>query len=601
MSDTAKHTLHDREITSTFYHLTSLLMLLYSHMMLLYKIISQRSFHVNLLSLRLGEGLRIILMTFSSLILLSLGACSESPQCVPGRTVACPCVPVGEGIQRCAEDGSRYLECECGHLPPPIQSMERSSSNPVLKASKSESRAVESITSNKPSRGIQLLNRAVPSSFASNTPGTKVVSASSTADQFVNSRKARAKSSKKRSVKVVPLEAEIADASDHRYSTKEKLSATKMFKLNLRNQQKRWWFYSETLERCVLAEDVNGIDYAPLKLLSEGCYRLGDQAEMTIRCDDPPLGPHTYRFSDRESQCISNRSDELTRARQKKNIEIKIDTDKRPVKIAVLDPVIEAESRRDRQPRNRARSVSASDQTPSGDREWHCMCYEEVVKGDPKLSTACRPSREMCVDLSKKVKEGSKVLIKGSQLASCQTRRGSSPWRLFQGKGSRRYFWQPSSHPGAWWSAEGCFLPVSKRKRAAYRAKRNKRGTSKPSQSSIAAKVKSTSAVKAPSELYRSIGTRRSLIRFGEKGSAPKTERCREACRANLISASERRVNYGVSNVPSLLRWGKSFADRVKLVKTICMSNQGKAKRGRERCLNKVINKCSIYCERASD
>ena len=59
-------------------------------------------------------------------VLMTLGcwACSEPPQCVPGRVLACPCPANGQGIQRCAEDGSRFLDCECGHVEPPISSLD---------------------------------------------------------------------------------------------------------------------------------------------------------------------------------------------------------------------------------------------------------------------------------------------------------------------------------------------------------------------------------------------------------------------------------------------------------------------------------------------
>ena len=67
-------------------------------------------------------------------------------------------------------------------------------------------------------------------------------------------------------------------------------------------------FIQKLLERCVLAKNVNGIDYEPLKLLSDGCYRLNGKEEMTVRCDDPPLGPHTYRFSEKERDCVAKRS-----------------------------------------------------------------------------------------------------------------------------------------------------------------------------------------------------------------------------------------------------------------------------------------------------
>jgi hypothetical protein len=506
-------------------------------------------------------------ITLVCLAFMTIG-CTDTPKCVPGRTVACPCVPGGHGIQRCAEDGSRFLECECAHSDPPLQSLSgpQAHLNTVKRHSKS-SRKGSSTQERNP-----IFEQSLPSSFAQ--PKYAV------AASLNKNRK-----EKNKATTMVALEAKIEDVSASKKSSKLPVSATKMFKLNIRNQQEKWWFYSETLERCVHAENVNGIDYAPLKLLSEGCYRLGHTDEMTVRCDDPPLGPQTYRFSDKERDCIAKRSAGLEHL----NAQSKLEKAEKKSKISVLEPVIEGQRQKKRGNRN-----GYSKQRKSGDiRKWHCMCYKEIVKGTPTLSTACRPTRAMCHDLMDKVKVGSPILVKGSLSASCQERRGLAPWNAFKGTGSRRYYWQPSSHPGAWWSAEGCFLTGS---RSSSRATRSSSSSRKDK-----TKTNNKEAEVIPSEVLRPIGTSRSLIKYGQKGSAPRLERCEETCRANLSSDQERRELYGVSTVPPLLRWGKSFAERVKLVKTICMSNQGKAKRGREICLRKVISKCSKYCERTED
>ena len=493
------------------------------------------------------------------LIFMTTG-CSESPQCVPGRTVACPCVPSGQGIQRCAEDGSRFLECECAHSEPLIQSLSGAQAH-LSTTVKSKQSKVE--------KSHALHNQPLSTSFARPKYAVAASLQSSARDDS-------------KSAKVIALEAKIEDAKVSKRPSKPSMTATKMFKLNMRNQQKKWWFYSETLERCVHAENVNGIDYAPLKLLSEGCYRLGRTDEMTVRCDDPPLGPQTYRFSDQERDCISRRS---ARNRPIKH-QVRDNQGSQKVEISVLEPVIEAHDSKKRKRRRNMQDKSMGEQ-----RIWHCMCYEEVVKGSPTLSTACRPTRAMCKDLTNKVKVGSPILVKGSLTARCQERRGSAPWNAFKGKGARRYFWQPSSHPGAWWSAEGCFLKSSRIRSKTRKPKGHKRNTASPKEQDE----------RIPSEFLRPIGTSRSLIKYGQSGSAPKSERCEESCRANLASSRERRELYGVSEVPPLLRWGKKFAERVKLVKTICMSNQGKTRRGREVCLNKVISKCAKYCERTED
>ena len=529
---------------------------------------------------------------YSSLLSILL-ACSDTPQCVPGRTVACPCVPVGQGIQRCAEDGSRFLECECGHSMPTVKGINGPQGElniPRKNKNSHLSRASSSYATNN--------NTKTSSSFNSqrtNTPNKLFNKAAnnSLSGTYLSENTSNTNASRS-SMKVIALEAKIEESSEITTNSRNKqgkdsppLSAAKMFKLNMRNQQKKWWFYSETLERCVLAENVNGIDYAPLKLLSEGCYRLGGTEEMNVRCDDPPLGPQTYRFSSEKRICVTKRNERLNR--HVINGEQKNRTN---VKISLMEPVIEGQEQLRRNNKKNDSSRSGSHKTSHSLRVWHCMCYEEIVKGQPTLSTACRPTLNMCRDLEQKVKQGSSILVKDSTVARCQQKRGAAPWNAITGKGSHRYYWQPSSQPGAWWSAAGCFLPMNLKKKAKLASSKRRAKVSK---------VSNTKQTEIPTELYQPIGTRKSLIQYGEKGSAPRADKCAEVCRANLISSKGRQSLYGTTEVPPLLRWGKVFAERVKLVKTICMSNQSKGQKGREQCINKVINKCSIYCERADE
>ena len=70
--------------------------------------------------------MHLIIFCFDDSWLLGLFRASLS---VPGRVLACPCPPSGQGIQRCAEDGSRFLACECGHLEPPISSLNEKQSH----------------------------------------------------------------------------------------------------------------------------------------------------------------------------------------------------------------------------------------------------------------------------------------------------------------------------------------------------------------------------------------------------------------------------------------------------------------------------------------
>ena len=55
-------------------------------------------------------------------ILLSVvTACSDAHLCVPGKVEPCPCLPSGNGVQRCAEDGARFLPCECSSPIPQLE------------------------------------------------------------------------------------------------------------------------------------------------------------------------------------------------------------------------------------------------------------------------------------------------------------------------------------------------------------------------------------------------------------------------------------------------------------------------------------------------
>lgn len=45
---------------------------------------------------------------------------TAAPVCEAGKTAACPCVNGGQGVQSCADDGSKWGACECQDVKPPV-------------------------------------------------------------------------------------------------------------------------------------------------------------------------------------------------------------------------------------------------------------------------------------------------------------------------------------------------------------------------------------------------------------------------------------------------------------------------------------------------
>lgn len=533
---------------------------------------------------------RVVLL--SGFIFVVLSGCSENPLCVPGRVEACPCLPSGQGVQRCSEDGSRFLPCECGlsqqaRIRPPLAS-EATLTLPSSESNPSSEPNPSSESNPRPSRPAPSASDLVKLHSPHASRMTQLTPRSSSSDSA--RPQGEATPAQVTTPRLVALEAQIEDVPSR---AKRSSSSQRMFQLKLRGQQKRWWFYSETLERCVLAENVNGIDYAPVKLLSEGCYRLDSQEQMDIRCDDPPLGPQNYHFTTNESECVAHHS-ELMRLHREKTMA------PQQAEISALAPVIEGSSAT-ASSSDQADSTSSMDHSTStvsssqSTRDWYCMCYQERVDGVSKPATACRPTMAMCKELTSKVERGSRILVAGSVNAPCEKRQGSAPWDTFRGRGAKRTLWHPSSHPGAWWSDDSCFLytPSSP-------TEQSKATPLTSTRSATRGERRQDASEDVPEELTLPIGTHRSLIQFGEEGTAPIAERCEESCRANLISPKQRQDRYGTRDVPPLLRWGATFAQRVKLVKTTCMKIRSESKRDEAFCLDEVIKKCTRYCERSA-
>jgi len=93
-------------------------------------------------------------------------------------------------------------------------------------------------------------------------------------------------------------------------------------------------------------------------------------------------------------------------------------------------------------------------QMTSNSQSWHCLCYLEVVRGEPTHSTACRKTLSQCEQLHEAIDRGTKVLVKGSG-GKCLTIHGDYPWLATR---TNQKFWLPSKKAGAWWSSRGCLL-----------------------------------------------------------------------------------------------------------------------------------------------
>lgn len=561
---------------------------------------------------RLGSSSSLVQRVLGAWMILSLGslsaalfACSEPPLCVPGRVESCPCLPSGQGVQRCAEDGAHFLPCECSAPIPMLQAetLPSLSSQPRANTRSATASTLSSLVASGPqaSQSSQPDRAKVKGATQPKVEAITEERSQSTRDEAKQARASESRGSrdespfKRRRAKLVALEMRVEDSPTKSTDEKQRLSGRDVFKQKLRNQQRDWWFYSGALKRCVLTQHQKRGSRTPQRLISEGCYpHLDNGEEMIVRCEDSPLGPRTYHFTESEALCKRSQSRAASLGDERSLRQ------GRP-KISALAPVInesptESPSNASRQDLNSS-PARVSSQGSSTSRSWYCLCYQERVQGVPTHATACRPSREMCDELTRKVKRGSSILVPDSVSVTCQERRGIAPWKTFKKRGANRALWRPSSHPGAWWSPGGCFLPggpaslVTQNKKRSVQTKRasggSKRVSKRVSQEPVA-------------PIRRERMTSRELARFSARGSAPRSTRCVESCRANLVSSSMRQYLYGVRDVPKSLRWGSKYSDRVRFIKTTCLRTQPSGQRNEQICVDQVIQKCAKYCERAS-
>ena len=211
---------------------------------------------------------------------------------------------------------------------------------------------------------------------------------------------------------------------------------------------------------------------------------------------------------------------------------------------------------------------------------WHCMCYQELFQGKPSDSTACRQTRESCLDLEQKVAEGSPVLVKGSKSVGCKRVKAKDPWDVF----GVRYQWLHSSQPGAWWTPRGCFLAGGASSAHSRTRSRSSARSSAKSRSTKRTQDKRTDPL--PDAVTRPI-----------EGEG----RCAEACWAQLARDSERIQRFKQRSVPTRFDFASPFARRVNLIVETCEARkkQQKSRSYRKECLRGGVKACTKLCERA--
>ena len=463
------------------------------------------------------------------------------PQCVPGRIVSCPCLGGAQGYQTCAEDGKRFMQCVC-----PNASAATSSRAPLLSA---RPLSAGEVTPSAPP--------AAPSSARPSTsshPTAELTSPHPLGDPLGD-----------------PLEPLGRDAPDPLTSkltqtqrrpappntpTQERQEEIELKPIILSRAdtpavepdsntsgRQRWWLVSTSASRCLSTDSDEREAQHPVRLLAAGCYiKQRSGGLMTIKCDDPDSGARTLEYTETLARC-----QEIINPR-----------DRTPPHLA---PASRGGDRED--PALNTMNIKR------GDREWHCLCYEEIYQGAPSPSTACRGTRESCLELAAKVAEGTPLLIKGSVSVGCKRYSMREPWDSF----GVRYQWLPSSQPGSWWTPRGCFLDPSAAKRAPRR--------SSPSLSPA-----------PPAPPPAPLATL--------KGVAP--DSCEQTCWAHLAPKNDLARRFGGASVPKALEWGRPFADRVNLLLKTCIARkekQGPSASGRQACLDEGVKACARFCERS--
>jgi len=479
--------------------------------------------HMRALFTSVMSQLTLLVTALSAPTLMS---CSE-PQCVPGRSVECACVGGGRGAQTCAPSGQNYLQCICTETTPLRSTQLRASPSTGLSSSNERSaQELDQVDSSPSPEGRPELTRGLRADQASATLVKSLKGA-----QAPESREEEGAQGE--TLELAPIKISRSSVTLEASSRGAKL----------------WWLVNERQQSCALSDDINAPTH-PARLLAQGCYtKLSAHGKMRIKCDASPMGPKTYLFAESQARCreiIEPPARQLPSDFQSRRADSKVT--------------------RAQSGSGRARAATSAPQKDT----WYCMCYQEVFQGEPSDSTACRKTKESCLDLEQKVAEGSPILVKGSTSARCKRFSAQEPWDLF----GVRYQWLHSSQPGSWWTPRGCFMQPQGQGRRASRAKR-RRAHSNARQPSRAATRAATP--KPPAVVTQEIESE---------------SRCAEACSAQLKKPGA---------VPSKYAWAASFARSVRLIIDTCEARKKQQKRGsyRKECLQGGVKACTKMCERA--
>lgn len=463
--------------------------------------------------------------------LLTLAGCSE-PWCVPGRSVECACIGGGKGAQTCAPSGQQYLQCICPEMIPLHATQPKQQPRVNTQKSREELEAQEKIA--QPSVVSKLVNSS------QNQVSVKR-----------DHENLEPHFSSETTLELAPIQISRVSSSTQ--------STTQVAQI--------WWLIKEDTQTCELSDDINAPTH-PTRLLAQGCYtKLSAHGKMRIKCDQEPMGPKTYLFAESHIRCreiIQPPSRKLpSDFQQTQNTQISAQQDQQDQQ----DP---------QDPQDHLTAIATSRIKDT----WHCMCYQEIFQGETADSTACRKTRESCLDLEQKVAEGSPLLIKNSTRVPCKRVKAKEPWDLF----GVRYQWLPSSQPGAWWSPRGCFLlPPSKRSSTSLKTGQSSKASFK--QASEDKSKAQTKEIKSQIKAQPLPEVATQIIE--EEG------RCAEACRAHLTR--------GQKNVPSQYAWAAQFAQNVHLIIETCEARkkQKNANSYRQVCLQGGVKACTKFCERA--
>ena len=478
------------------------------------------------------------------------------PQCVPGRVKSCPCIGGTQGVQECSLDGRRYLTCQCKG------GTTRARSTPFSSSPKSKTRTLPHLKSST----LEAMNR----SRGSTSRGQPTLRVGSLEPPKKTSKY------KKKTNKVYS-----ASKKQSRYSSKSappsRSTVQKQYKSSAPPKRglthsgtssQEWWFISEVLEKCVIANDVNGIDYSPSHMLGNGCYIKSQTLDrMLINCNDPPLGPRVFNYTKSEALCWS-------------------DLGISPKKSKTTSSYPPASSKR-----------ASKSSTTSSTRQsslWSCMCYQERYRGSAVNATACRPTRSACLELEGKVSNGSSpVLIPKSTSVPCGKYKTKYPWSRF----GKRTDWIPSSHQGSWWSPNGCLLKKSRISSKMKSASRSFKSSKSPrAYKSAKAPVRRTASSPSQTTKKEAEAIAREQRRQNEVNS------CEATCWAHLATKDDLKKRFETERVPKHLTWGKTFADRVDFIMRTCVAKQlGRGQdplRGRQ-CFKEGVKSCQRFCERS--